>query len=883
MVVQNTAYHKLRAAGRYTLSVVMFICLLFSVNLAKAEGEEPEPEPEFDEIAVFVNIQGVGTLEIPAVIKGEKAYLPIVDLFNYLRIKNVAGTGFATVSGFYINENATFLIDYSNSKIAYEDKVFDLEDGVLWRTENNLYLRTDYFEKVFGLDCKFNFRALSVIISTNVELPVIRELRMEQMRVNADRLRGVVVADTVYGRDRPMFHAGTLDWSVVALQEIGGKANVRANIGFGGIVLGGETNVLINYNSNDKLDERQQYYLWRYVNNSNPIVKQVMLGKINARATATLYDPVVGIQITNTPSVYRQSFGTYTLSNYTQPGWTVELYVNNQLVNYVKADASGFFRFDVPLVYGNSNIKLRYYGPWGEIRTTEQNINIPFNFVRQNDLEYIFSAGVVEDSSLSKYSKAQLNYGLHHRVTVGTGAEYLSSFRSTNEGTNKNYPGLIMPFVNTSMRIATNLILYGEYTHGVRSKGVMFYRHRSDAQLELNYTNYKKGQQAINVTYLEQRRAVLTVPIRSKKLAMFSRMTVDQLVLPSSQYTTAEWMLSGAAFGVGTNFSTYGIFTGNGDPFYYSNLSLALRLPKAFLLTPMAQYEYNSNRFISAKVSLERPVMRYGYFNLSCEQNFRTNTTNYILGLRYDFSWGQMGITSFRTNNIAAIQESGRGSVVYDKKTKTTAAINRPVVSRGGIAFLAYLDLNSNGVRDEGEPKASGLKVRMSAGRLLPEKGDSITRVIDLEPYVNYVVQLDKNSFDNIGWQINKTALSIPVEANLMRLIEVPVSVVAEVSGMVYQKNEKGTRGQGQIKVNIYRDSTLVKQILTEPDGYYNYTGLMPGDYTVMIDPAQLQRINMTATPASQPLHIDELTEGDIVDDVEFTIMPIAKPADAER
>ena len=59
----------------------------------------------------------------------------------------------------------------------------------------------------------------------------------------------------------------------------------------------------------------------------------------------------------------------------------MELYVNNVLVDYVKADASGFFTFEVPLVYGNSLVKLRYYGPWGEEHSREQTISIPFNFL----------------------------------------------------------------------------------------------------------------------------------------------------------------------------------------------------------------------------------------------------------------------------------------------------------------------------------------------------------------------------------------------------------------------------------------------------------------------------------------------------------------------
>ena len=114
----------------------------------------------------------------------------------------------------------------------------------------------------------------------------------------------------------------------------------------------------------------------------------------------------------------------------TEPGWIVELYINNVLVDYIKADASGFFTFEVPLIYGNSMVKLKFFGPWGEERTREQNISIPFNFLPPKTLEYTVGAGIVEDTLMSRFSRADVNYGVTRSLTVGAGAEYLSSLSS---------------------------------------------------------------------------------------------------------------------------------------------------------------------------------------------------------------------------------------------------------------------------------------------------------------------------------------------------------------------------------------------------------------------------------------------------------------------
>ena len=68
--------------------------------------------------------------------------------------------------------------------------------------------------------------------------------------------------------------------------------------------------------------------------------------------------------------------------------------------------------------------------------------------------------------------------------------------------------------------------------------------------------------------------------------------------------------------------------------------------------------------------------------------------------------------------------------------------------------------------------------------------------------------------------------------------------VVSEVSGTVYFKDPKGTKGLGRILVNFYRsDSTLAGHTLTEADGSFSFTALTGGIYTAKVDEAQLKKL----------------------------------------
>lgn len=819
--------------------------------------------PEYDEISVSVEIPRLGGTEIDALIKDEELYLPVTNLFDFLRIRNVPDSEPETITGFFINTDASYTISKRDNRITYMGKVFDLGLTDLVKTETNLYLKAPWFGKVFGLDCIFNFRSLSVTIKSRLELPVIREMRQEEMRRNISTLNGEVKADTVIGRTYPLFKFGMADWAVTASEEIRGRTDARFNLNLGAMVAGGEATASLYYSNSDPFSEKQQYYLWRFVNNDFAPLRQVIAGKIAANAISSLFNPVIGIQLTNTPTTFRRSFGTYTLSDKTEPGWIVELYVNNVLVNYVKADASGFFTFEVPLVYGNSAVKLKFYGPWGEERTREQNISIPYNFLPKNTLEYTVSAGMVEDTLHSRFSRGVINYGLTRGITIGAGAEYLSSITSQP----------FMPFVTTSVRLTNNLLVSGEYDQGVRTKGTLSYRLPSNMMLDLNYTWYDKEQKAIFYNYREERKATLSVPLKIGKMATFQRFSAYQIVLPTTTYTTGEWMISGSLFGVSTNLSTYALLLHKVKPYLYSNLAMSFRLPGGFTLMPQVQYGYTENRFYSAKARIEKQLLKNAYLNLSYEKNFRNNYQMAEVGFRYDFSFAQTGLSVRQSDETTSFVQYARGSIINDRKTRYLGTDNRTNVGRGGISVVPFLDLNSNGRRDRGEPKAYGLKLHTNSGRVEISERDTTIRIFGLEPYTNCFIQLDENGFENVAWRPRALSYSIAVDPNIMKLVEIPVSIAGEASGNIFLEEGGEKKGLSRIKVNYFTaDLKPEGKAISEDDGYFSYFGLAPGDYLVMPDTSQIRKLGMKSEPESRRFKIAGNIEGDIVEGLDFVL-----------
>ena len=818
----------------------------------------------YDELNVEMSVPKMGIIEIPIAIQGDDAYLPVQDLFDILQLKNVEiSTG---VLGFIIHPDSTYHINYKDQEIIYRDKVYPLKETDVIESPTGNYLKSDYFGKVFGLHTNFSFRSLSVNFETDKELPFIKEMKRNEIRENLNRVKGVVNPDTIMPRRYPFFKPGFLDWGVTSTQQTQVSNDNRFNLGLGTMFLGGETNVRLNYSTRVPFNSRNQFYQWRLVNNYSKFFKQVSAGRINTQATSSLFAPINGVQLSNSPFQNRRSFGTFTLSDFTEPRWTVELYVNNALVDFTVADASGFYTFEVPLMYGNTAVDLRFYGPYGEERTEERMINIPYNFVPKNEFEYTLSAGILENEENDRFSRLNMNYGLNNAITLGGGVEYLSDVSS----------GEVMPFVNASARVASGLLFSGEYMYGVKGEALLSYHTPKSLQVDLNYIKYDEDQTAIRLNYLEERKISLSTPIRTKAFYMFSRMSVNQILMPATKLTTAQLLLSGGFMGVSTNLTTYGIFNSRvDDPTIYSSLSQTYRLPYKLIFSPRVQYNVSSNTFTNLNLNLERPVFKNGFGNVGYENNFRSDQHIFNFGLRYSFDMAQTSFSSRIGRNNSSFVESAQGSILLDDNTGYVMARNRTSVSRAALTLVPFLDLNWNGIKDPMEPGVPGLELSNRQGNVSYNKDRTVIRITELQPYIDLLLQLDPVSLDNIAWKIPNAKIGVHTTPNHFQEIYIPIQVLGEVGGMVYFKDSKDTRGQGRIRVKILNmDDSVAAEFLSEGDGYFTYLGLAPGHYRAVIDPEQLEKLNFEASPAEIPFNIEIDKYGDIVDTMEFFIRP---------
>ena len=819
---------------------------------------------QFEEVLIALKVQNVGSIEISTLInERQEVYLSVPEVFDFLKIKNEHNESYSVIDGFFINENNVFHIDETVQTICYKGKFIQLQPGDLIHITNNLFLKANHFNSIFELENTFSFRDLSISMSSSYELPSVREARLRHMRATIKNIKYGFIADTTIRRDKPLFHFNNADWVLNTTQRSNGINQEQLRLGLGGIIAGGEFESSFNYINNQAILSRNQYYRWRYVNNDDQYLTQISVGKIANSLTTTIINPIIGAHITNAKTTARRSFGTYVLSDYTKPEWTVELYINNILIDYTKADATGFFSFTVPLLYGKTDVLVRYYGLWGEEELSTKQLVIPFYFLPQNKLEYNLSSGIIEEDKKSLFANAKASYGLSDYITIEGGLEYVSSIEKNN----------FIPYFGSSIRLANQLFVSGGYYSKVKYTGNLNFSSPKNIRVDLDYTKYDKDQEAVRFNYSEVRKASVSVPMHTSLISGVSRFTIQQNFYPTGKYTISELAFSGMVYKLNFNLITSSYFTGTTKPFVFSNLSSSLRLPKGFVFTPNIKYEYRAAEITSLSAQLRKKVFKKGFLQASFDRDFKYNTSSMQISFQYNFKFSNAGFSSNISKDVVSFSQLANGSLIFEPSADFVEFSGNTTIGRASVKFEPFLDINGDGKRDIDEQPVRGVEVTVNGGTKTLNPKEGITIITGLEPYVKNLVTFSTAKINNIAWQLKDKTLNITLNANQLRVIEIPISVVGEVAGMVQRRKNGQITGTSGLKINIYReDGGFVTSVLSEADGYFGYLGLISGHYSVRIDSIQLQKLHLRVESKNTHFVINNGNEGAIVDNVEFIL-----------
>ena len=225
---------------RYFSSVVIFTFLFFlqpvlatnSIPDFEKKIDPNDPNPTvYEQVLVNVIIEGLGSFDLDVVYSDKNnLYINVVDLFTILKIPCTEGEKGISLDGTIGEKNLPYSINFVRGLIKVGDKAMRTNNKII-KEFGVIYLDATAFKTAFGINLDFNFRTLTVKLSADFELPIIKQLRQDKIRKNISTIKNEIVFDTVIKRTPNLFKVGTFDWALGSYNNL--KESVTNIVGLG--------------------------------------------------------------------------------------------------------------------------------------------------------------------------------------------------------------------------------------------------------------------------------------------------------------------------------------------------------------------------------------------------------------------------------------------------------------------------------------------------------------------------------------------------------------------------------------------------------------------------------------------------------------------------
>lgn len=863
---------------------VFFFVIAVTPALSARSYAEPAVE---DEIILTLWVKTIGSLQAPAILKNDTVFLQPADVFNFIKVRTNISTDGEVITGYYIDESRPYSINFSKHKITYLGRTINLDTNEYLVTSSGKYLRTDLFKTIFSLTCRFDYSGLSIEIISEETLPAESIYRATQAQKKARPIfDDTFMPDRDFGLKRSLFSFGALDYSA-ADGYVGNflKSTDFSNNSFsysllaGGQLLGGDFDAAVAADqTSHALTLDRAIWQWRYAIPDSRLLSQIIIGKRATFSNLFSADTLLGIQVTNANLNYRTSYANYTISDYTDPYWTAELYVNEGLVSYTKADQTGYYKFVFPLPYGTTNVSLIFRGPYGEVRTKTIELRIPYAFLPPGEIEYTLSGGRSYHTSGTKNTigKLDLNVGINPWMSLAGGVQYL-----LDTSHNSNF----FPFITTSLRLASDVLFAGEYYYKNGFRTSLNITGLAGASLSASYDHPFAGslQGSDQVRILDERKFQLNLPLRFLG-ASFRLNAVEIPQSNGSGFISASSQLLlhvfGGSFDVSANssilrnhfqFGLLGDWTGS---IGYSSMVFGI------LVHPAAYINYSNHDISELSLSFLKNISPSYTLGFTVSHNFSPSDFRVQADIHMRFPFAAFGITSAGgTNEVMQSGATLQGSMMYDPYGKQLLLSDRPQVRHGIVDIIPFLDANNNGRLDSGETIVKHLGLEQSFGRVT-EREDGTLSISELEPYRRYVMKFSPKNLENISWVPKFQSFAINPAANGVTVLEVPILTSGQIEGYVnLVSDEKREEPLGGVRILIKSLDTgdtltvkLSQDILTFSNGEFFYAGLTPGKYRLEIDPSQLAFLHYKCTPPYIDFDLKSKEDGEMVEGLNFKL-----------
>ncbi len=866
----------------------LVLCATIAISLAPAARGADERDPEEWIFSVLMLPRWTISDAIIAYQFKGGYYLPVIELAEGFEFLVEAEVDRAYIDGFASREENTFTIDGERGQYIVRGESFSLPaDAVLPRDlvmEGDIYVRMDILNEIWPVEMEVNLPSITIFVEAEEELSFVRRKEREERQTIFEARQEQ--AEKQARITRP-FRENAYSWfgkPALDIQssftydnrekELTGRVNFAGIQQIGKMVADYSANYLYsdgNFRRPDNLRARFSRQAAEGETLFLPTLKRVEFGDISIGQRDLISNSVSGrgVVVSNAPTTRTREFDRITVEGTGPPGWELELYNNNQLIEIGVIDDDGEYRFeDVVLNFGNNRIRVIQFGPQGQIRETVEEYRVNGALLPPQDFRY--RAGVVQGSrpfipleddvaadapELTRNLEA--SYGLNKWLTLF--GSYTETPGNQDRDLFKYYTGGVT--VSTPIGIG-EAELYRQINGG-SAYDMRFLTQLLGVRLNLRgavFNDFESQDAGFgqNLRRLEgeiQANTKVDLPLLPP-IAL--RVTGDHVEFTDGTATTTvntsqSFTGGGLRFGHSTNTrflneiheaSTAGFNLNWSSGSWQTRGSFNYQLhPEMLLNNGTAELRYNPRDSFQGALSLSH--------------NFQTSTSGGSVQLGYDFE----DILSTLTANYQ--QERGwqftlRASTsltpYYDDREYKLASRNR--ARDAGVLGRIFLDHDGDGVFSEGDEPLEGARLTVDAGRSAAASNEDGFVFAAVRPDHRVDLSVSEPSLEDPYYRTASKGYSTIGRRGSMPGFEFPIVETGAIDGSVWR--EPSGRPVSGMRLQLVDAETgeIFMESETAFDGYYAFEFVMPGTYIVRADPTY--KVNVpaeTVTVSSEELY----------------------------
>lgn len=820
----------------------------------------------------------------------QRFYLPLIDIaesFEFVITDSDISRGY--VEGWYISEDNTFSVDRENRVAFHKGKRIDLSaiDFVddPYGENTDIFLQMEIFHAIWPeISFMVDMPTLTLVAQSDATFPFMeRKERGARQKI----LEAKKAAQAIKKKELPYFSnpytliappvldiETSFSWkhydSQAAIQT---SLNGTQDLAF----MTAEYGLTFQRDENGyKAPDAMRLTLSRESTPDGVLplgIKKVELGDTRASYREKIANSTGGrgFYFTTNERDTSREFDIITVEGNGPPGWEVELYRNNELIEFGTVDSSGEYRFeDIATQYGNNRLRVVLYGPQGQIREDVRDYNFAGNMLRPGqsavtgalvDADRDFVPLVKENPRTTPRGIAKSlmgSFGLTRNITAFTTYSEIP----VNEGTDTNE---IKKYTTAGTVFSTGSG-FGqvEAYKGIANGEAIDVRYLTQVlgfRLNLSSALYNKFESP-DAGYSDnaKKREVAATISRNVRLPFgslglqFDAERVNRISGDSDTRFGTRQTLSRAGIQFANQTDTQ---IRNGHQTGTSGSLTANARMRNWRLRGGLGYTYQPQaRINNANVELRYQTRDNFTAAVTLQNDFVQDLIGGGFQIGYDF---KKFLGSFDANwledrglEMMLRASTSLGTFSDDGGYEFASESQRNMTPVRGHVFL---DRDLDGTFGEGDEPLQEARLNVGGRTSLDgtnESGYVVSKQGKTQGLIN--VAVDSSSLEDPYYVPATEGYSIALRQGRMPNVGFPVVETGAIDGTIYSSND-GTPVQG-IRLQLVNEKGEIVA-LTEAayDGFYTFEFVKPGTYTVQVDPSyQVNVPPMTVTVVSDDL-----------------------------